>query len=166
MTERRVWLRPVPAAEVYRLLGGVGSHPVGVRLHQDYPLADTLDAMAMLVGAHQAMGAGPEIARRPRWWIYQVVVDGLVVGDIGFHGPPTETWPRTVEIGYGLVAPWWGQGVATRACALILATAWADGADEVLARADPANRASQRVLVKNGFRHRADGAFAISRDAA
>ncbi len=162
----RVRLRVIPAAEVYRVLGGGRPHPAGIRLHEDYPLADTLDAMAMLVGAHEAMGLGPRIARRPAWWIHQVLVEDLVVGDVGFHGPPAQSSPRTVEIGYGLVPPWRGQGVATRACALILATAWADGADEVLARADTDHGASQRVLAKNGFRRRADGAFAISRAAA
>lgn len=165
MTELdQVRLRAVPASEVYQLLGGRRPHGAGVRLHGDYPLADTLDAMAMLVGAHQAMGPETRIARRPRWWIHQVVVDGLVVGDVGFHGPPGAS-PRTVEIGYGLVPPWRGRGVATRACALILQRAWADGADLVVAETEPANLASQQVLLNNDFRRRADGTFVISRVA-
>ena len=42
----------------------------------------------------------------------------VVVGDIGFHGPP-EPGPRAVvEIGYAVVPAWQGRGVATRACAL------------------------------------------------
>jgi hypothetical protein len=159
----RVRLRAVPASEVYQLLGGQRPHGAGVRLHEDYPLVDTLDAMAMLVGAHQVMAPRARISRRPRWWIHQVVVENLVVGDIGFHGPPGPESPRTVEIGYGLVRPWRGQGVATRACALVLQTAWADGADLVVAETEPGNLASQRVLLNNDFRRRADGTFVISR---
>jgi len=162
-TAERVRLRAVPAPEVYQLLGGQRPHGAGVRLHADYPLDDTLNAMAMLAGAHQAMTSRQTIARRPRWWIHQVVVDGVVVGDIGFHGPPGDETPRTVEIGYGLVPHWRGLGVATRACALILEMAWADGAEVVVAETVPANLASQRVLLNNGFRRRADGTFVISR---
>ena len=59
----------------------------------------------------------------------------MVVGDIGFHGPP-EPGPRAVvEIGYAVVPAWQGRGVATRACALMLEQAWRDGADLVQAEA-------------------------------
>ena len=66
----------------------------------------------------------------------------MVVGDIGFHGPPEPGSRAVVEIGYAVVPAWQGRGVATRACALILDQAWRDGADLVQAEAGgPASRA-------------------------
>jgi RimJ/RimL family protein N-acetyltransferase len=76
---------------------------------------------------------------------------GLVIGALGFFGPPDET--GTVEIGYGVVPEARGQGVATEAVAALLA--FADGRPEVrkvVASTDLDNFASQRVLVKSGLR--------------
>jgi ribosomal-protein-alanine N-acetyltransferase len=87
-----------------------------------------------------------------------------VVGDIGFHGPPSPE--RAVEIGYSVVPAWRGHGVATRACALILQQAWEDGADSVVAETDDGNVASQAVLLRNGFQRRPDGVFMINRPEA
>jgi RimJ/RimL family protein N-acetyltransferase len=158
-----VTLRPVPVAEADRLLAGGRPESVGLQLHPDYPMAGTLDAVAMLFRAYQAMTGWRRPARQPSWWIHQVVVDGLVVGDVGFHGPPGPESPRTVEIGYDVVPGWRRQGVASRACALILQVAWADGAEVVLAETEPANVASQRVLTRNGFARRPDGLFEVTR---
>ena len=101
----------------------------------------------MVFAAHQAMTGG--IGKSPAWWIHQIVVDGVVVGDIGFHGPPGPE--LAVEIGYSVVPAWRGRGVASRACALILQQAWQDGADTVVAETDHDNVASQAVLLRNGF---------------
>ena len=85
----------------------------------------------------------------------------MVVGDIGFHGPP-EPGPRAVvEIGYAIVPAWQGQGVATRACALLLEQAWRNGAD--LVQAEAANPASRAVLLKCGFRPRHGKWFEVAR---
>ena len=48
-----------------------------------------------------------------------------------------------VEIGYAVVPGLRGRGVAGRAVAQLLALAWRDGADEVLAGTDEDNAASQ-----------------------
>ena len=79
-----------------------------------------------------------------------------MVGDIGFHGPPTDRRPCRVEIGYCVVPAWRGQGVASRACALIVEQAWTQGAEVIMADTEPDNPASQQVLLGNGFRS-ADG---------
>lgn len=130
--------------------------------HREYPLPDTIDAIAMLFAAHRAMWGA--VGKSPTWWIHQIVVDGVVVGDIGFHGPPSPN--LAVEIGYTVVPAWRGRGVATRACALIVQQAWQDGADTVLAETDAGNVASQAVLLRNGFQRRPDGAFVIDRPEA
>ena len=43
--------------------------------------------------------------------------DGVVVGGIGFHGPPSGD---VVEVGYGVVPAARGRGVATEALRLLL----------------------------------------------
>jgi [ribosomal protein S5]-alanine N-acetyltransferase len=130
--------------------------------HREYPLPDSIDAIAMLFAAHRAMlGA---VSESPKWWIHQIVVDGVVVGDIGFHGPPSPE--LAVEIGYSVVPAWRGRGVAGRACALIVQQAWQDGADTVVAETDAGNVVSQMVLLRNGFQRRPDGIFLINRSEA
>jgi [ribosomal protein S5]-alanine N-acetyltransferase len=140
-------LVPLPVDVARRMLAGDLEPEAISHWHPEYPLPDSLDAIAMALAAHQAMtGAsdGP-----PTWWIHHIVVDGVVVGDIGFHGPPGPD--RVVEIGYSVVPAWRRQGVATRACDLILQQAWRDGAEIVIAETDHDNVASQAVLMSNGF---------------
>jgi [ribosomal protein S5]-alanine N-acetyltransferase len=163
-------LVPLPIEVARRILAGklrtaLRPQPVGVQLpswHPQYPLPDSVDAIAMVFAAHEAVhGATGE---PPAWWIHQMVVDGVVVGDIGFHGPPGPE--RTVEIGYSVVPAWRRRGVATRACNLILQQAWQDGAEIVVAETDHDNVASQKVLLSNGFRQGSDGIFMIERPEA
>jgi RimJ/RimL family protein N-acetyltransferase len=148
-----------------RMLAGglqVGSVEDQPAWHPEYPLADSLDAIAMVIAAHGAMTGA--IEDPPAWWVHQIVVDGVVVGDIGFHGPPARE--KVVEIGYSVVPAWRGRGVASRACDLILQQAWQDGAKTVVAETDHDNVASQAVLLGNGFRRRPDGVFMIKRPEA
>jgi RimJ/RimL family protein N-acetyltransferase len=132
------------------------------RWHPEYPLPDSVDAISMVFAAHHAMTG--RIDASPAWWIHQIVVDDVVVGDIGFHGPPGPE--RTVEIGYCVVPAWRRRGVASQACNLILQQAWRDGAETVVAETDHDNVASQAVLLANGFRRRSDGIFVIKRPAS
>ncbi len=161
-----VRLRLLPAGESAALTAGEGRAPVGLDWDQDYPTADTFVALGLLQLAHDAAGTDPT---KRGWWLHQIIaktvegaaVKNVVVGDIGFHGPP-EPGPRAVvEIGYAVVPTWQGRGVATRACALILEQAWRDGADVVQAEAQ--GPASQAVLRKCGFRHRDGHWFEIGR---
>jgi [ribosomal protein S5]-alanine N-acetyltransferase len=130
--------------------------------HAEYPLPDSLDAIAMALQAHETMTG--KVNEPPAWWVQQIVVDGVVVGDIGFHGPPDPG--RTVEIGYSVVPAWRGRGVASQACELILQRAWQDGAEIVIAETDHDNLASQAVLLRNGFRRRSDGVYTVKRPEA
>lgn len=130
------------------LLSGTGAPAPGLRWHPQYPLAETLDVLTMLVAAHRETGT---VAASPAWWLHQILLDDLVVGDVAFHGPPPEGGPVRVEIGYDVVAGLRGRGIATRACRLILEEAWRAGAERVLAETEPDNLASQRVLLACGF---------------
>src|SRR5215204_5059364 len=97
-----------------------------------YPMQGTLIAVEAFVRAVDN-GANPGA-----YGVYQVVrsADDMVVGDIGFHGPPTPG--GSVTVGYGL-AP----------------RAWALARPEVVAvEADTthANLPSQRVMERAGMR--------------
>ena len=159
-----VTLRPWPVAVAQRLVAGAALTPAEVAdWHPEYPLAETVDALQMLLAAHAASGT---LAGLPRWWVHEVRLAGRVVGDVGFHGPPVADGPVVVEIGYALVPSLRGRGVATRAVGQLLEVAWRDGAVQVLAETDPDNAASQAVLRRLGFRHRLSGDFALDRAAA
>ena len=159
-----VTLRPWPVDAARRLVGGEpAAADEAAGWHPDYPLADTVDALTMLLGAHTAMGT---LARLPRWWVHQIHVGGRVVGDVGFHGPPAAEGPAVVEIGYAVVPGLRGRGVATRAVAQLLELAWRDGADQVLAGTDDDNAASRGVLARAGFRRRLTGDWAVRRPGA
>jgi GNAT superfamily N-acetyltransferase len=99
-------------------------------------------------GGDQSLAGAAEDA-----WGHRQVVErssGLVVGGIGFFGPPLD---GEAEIGYGIVPSRQGRGYATEAVQAMLTMAWADSrVRTVVAGTGPGNAASQRVLEKAGFR--------------
>jgi [ribosomal protein S5]-alanine N-acetyltransferase len=77
---------------------------------------------------------------------------GSVIGTAGFKGPPDAT--GTVEVAYGIVPSFEGQGYATEAAAALVDFAFASGqVRTVRAHTLPEANASTRVLLKCGFRH-------------
>ena len=153
LVSARLILRPLP-------WGAVRAITAGVRLGDwadDYPADGDVVIAGLLQGAHEAPG-GPGAGRAggdaadEAWGHRQVVerASGLVVGGIGFFGPPLG---GEAEIGYGIVPSRQGRGYATEAVQAMLAMAWADSRVRiVVAGTDPGNAASQRVLEKAGFR--------------
>ena len=133
------------------MLAGRSTAAMRAAWHPEYPLEGTLEGLTWMLAAHEAMG-GPD--PQSPWWSYQLVVDGRVVGDIGFHGPLDDQ--QQVTIGYQVVPSVQGRGVATAACAMLVRLAWSAGARRLLASTDPDNVASQQVLRRNGF-HTEDG---------
>jgi RimJ/RimL family protein N-acetyltransferase len=156
-------LRRVPLAEARLMLAGRPTPAMQAHWHPEYPQADSLDALALLTAACAAMAGDRRAATgaTAAWWVHQIVVDDVVVGDIGFHGPPDPA--GSVEIGYNVVPAWQGRGVATKACAAIVQQAWQDGAVLVTAETEADNVASQTVLARNGFRLGADGIWRLAR---
>ena len=162
----RLIVRPVPWDAVLAITGGE-------RLDDwapDYPGDGDVVIARLLQGADQDVGrewgqvgqaragiaAGWRAVRAEpgdeAWGHRQVVerASGLVVGGIGFFGPPLDA---EVEIGYGIVPSRQGRGYATEALLAMIAMAWADArVRTVVAGTDPGNVASQRVLGKAGFR--------------
>jgi RimJ/RimL family protein N-acetyltransferase len=88
-------------------------------------------------------------SRSNQFGYYQIILDGAVVGGIGFHGPPRD---GLVEVGYGVVPSVRGRGVATAALRLMLdLAAGHEQVKRVCGRTTPENVASQRVMLAAGL---------------
>ena len=141
----RLWLRQLEAEEARALLQG-RADPERPWM-AGYPMQGTLIAVEAFVRAVDN-GADPGA-----YGVYQLVrsSDEMVVGDIGFHGPPNRR--RSVTVGYGLAPGARRQGYATEALRAVLA--WALAQPEVASvEADTthANLPSQRVMERAGMR--------------
>ncbi|OYW21156.1 MAG: hypothetical protein B7Z52_01260 [Burkholderiales bacterium 12-64-5] len=128
-------------------------------LASEHLAAIAADPDAFLASLHDPEGAGapvrmPDGTLRPRlpgmtFWIWE---DGFC-GNIGLRWQPgTPALPPHVlgHVGYNIVPARRGQGVARRALARLLPEAAAHGLPWVELTTDPANRASQRVILGCG----------------
>src|SRR4051812_38827849 len=108
----------------------------GVDAADGWPHDDTIDGLTMAV-----QHGFP-------FWL--VLLDGRVIGDCGTFGPPDES--GSVEIGYGLAAPFRGRGhgreLVDRLVRIVLAD---DGVERVTAKVLRTNVASCRTLARVGF---------------
>lgn len=135
----RLLLRPWNAADVTAVLGDTRSADWA----DDFP-AEGDRVIAGLFAQHPA-------------WLgefgHRLVVErssGLVVGSVGLFWPPGD---GAVEIGYGIVVSRRGRGYASEAARALADHALsAPGVHTVVARVEPPNPASVRVLEKAGFR--------------
>ena len=136
-TERLVLVPQTPAAARALLAG----EDPGLPLAAGYPHADSLDALRM-----QVEHGGPDDGG----WFVTLAADGRVVGDCGTFGPPAED--GRVEIGYGLAAPFRGQGIGTQAvAALVEHLVGEPDVRVVTASVEVGNEPSRRLLERLGF---------------
>jgi RimJ/RimL family protein N-acetyltransferase len=113
----------------------------------EYPLDGDIRAAAAYA-SHLPVSSGADAV--DVFGYYQVLEDGLVVGGIGFHGPPSG---HVVEVGYGVVPSVRGRGVATQALRILLnVAAGLEGVRRVVGRTEDANLASQGVMRAAGMR--------------
>nr|WP_237447814.1 GNAT family N-acetyltransferase [Nocardioides flavescens] len=86
------------------------------------------------------------------WSTRSVVVDGVVVGSIGFFAAPEPAADGQLEaeVGYGLVEDARGRGLMTDALATVLRVTDAQGV-RVRASVEPTNARSLKVLAACGF---------------
>jgi RimJ/RimL family protein N-acetyltransferase len=159
----RLILHPLTVEEATRIVGGIAaSSDVWA---DGFPGEGDRDAARMAarmtvkaaVAQHDPRarsdpGSGPPIPADP-FTCYRIDCrrDHAAIGTIGFHGPPD--FHRQVTIGYGLVPHSWGNGYATEAVRALIELCRAHPVVRGLA-ADTGhdNYASQRVLIKSGFR--------------
>jgi RimJ/RimL family protein N-acetyltransferase len=105
-----------------------------------YPLPDTFDGLGLFLGHGDERFGFSLVVRQ---------ADGLVIGEIGFVGPPRE---GAVTIGYAIVPSARRQGYATEAISAL--SAWALGEPdvrEVRAQTLRDNEPSIRALLLAGF---------------
>lgn len=82
---------------------------------------------------------------------FAIVVDGEAVGGIGLE-PQPDVHRRSMEIGYWLGEPYWGQGIMTEAVRAVTDYATRSfGVCRVFAAVFDPNAASARVLEKAGY---------------
>lgn len=62
---------------------------------------------------------------------------------------------RQAELGYMLLPQYWGQGIAGKIAAELVAQAHQQDIDSLFAIIDPANLPSRKILLNNGFSHQA-----------
>ena len=145
MLTERLELRPLPLAAAAALPGDRdgAADLIGAKLPDDWPQPDVLGVLprhAKLEEGSMHFGV----------WVIIERASGMVVGDIGFHGPPSDE--RTVEIGYAIVPSRRRRGYATEAAGAI--AGWAlrqPEIDTVVAGCDPENVSSIRTLERAGF---------------
>ncbi len=111
----------------------------------DYPFEGDVGAVGGFLRATAASGE-----QRP-FGYYRItrLADGRAVGGIGFKGQPDG---GCVEIGYGLAPSARGHGYAAEAVVALLAVAADHGLSRVIADTTLDNIASQRTLIRAGFR--------------
>jgi uncharacterized protein with NRDE domain/RimJ/RimL family protein N-acetyltransferase len=111
--------------------------------HAEFPRQDDVDVAAAIIADDAASGWGP---RR-----IVTTADGLVVGTIGFMGPPVAGPDGVeVEVGYGLVPAARNAGLATEALTAVVAVA-ERASVRVVAEVAADNGPSRRVLERCGF---------------
>jgi len=138
----RLILRPVTPDEAARIVAG---DLAGWTVGEGWPHADTADGLGGLAAART--GAA---------WL--VLLDGAVIGDCGTVG---EVVDGTVEIGYGLAAPYRGRGFGTELVRGL--SHWLLGRPEVrrvVAETEADNVPSRRALRAAGFAQR-DGRYEL-----
>jgi ribosomal-protein-alanine N-acetyltransferase len=148
MTELRtkqLILRPMSPAAAERLPAerdGAAAR-IGAALDDDWPLPDLLDILPI-----HARRTVSEVAFSV--WVVIEAATVVVVGDIGFFGPPSET--GELETGYSVVPSRRRRGYATEALEALAAWAFEQpGVAVIVAGTDPDNEMSQRVLERAGF---------------
>ena len=144
LSSPRVRLDPISPRQARAMLAG--SPEPDLPWEEGFPLPSVRGALERIVTAE-----GTGYSLQP-YFAYVIVrrEDGLAVGDAGFHGPPSDD--GEVEIGYALVPAARGSGLASEAISLLVGWARSQpGVSRVIARVDPGNEPSRRVLERLGF---------------
>jgi [ribosomal protein S5]-alanine N-acetyltransferase len=140
---------------------------------REFTLAD-LDALMDVFGDAEVMRYGDGVQCRAwvqAWiercrigygaghapWAVDVCASDVTIGYCGLTAIPDLAGRDEIELGYRLARQSWGHGYATEAARAVIEYALRDiGLARVVARVDPGNTASVRVVEKIGMRHERD----------
>jgi RimJ/RimL family protein N-acetyltransferase len=133
------------AVRRFRASDGPGLHaylsrPEAVRF-EPYPVQSAQECERLAV----------ERVTDPSFWAVCLGETGELVGNLYLGLQQPESW-RTYELGYVFHPGYWGRGFATEAAGALVAECFAGGAHRLLARCNPQNTASWRLLERLGFR--------------
>ena len=139
----RLQLHPIDVAEAERIVAR-SAGPADTWA-DDFPFDGDVGAVGGFLRATAACGE-----QRP-FGYYRItrLADGGAIGGLGFKGQPDGA---CVEIGYGLAPSARGHGYAAEAVIALLTVAADHGVSRVIADTTLDNVASQRTLVRAGFR--------------
>jgi RimJ/RimL family protein N-acetyltransferase len=124
------------------------SRMIGAELPEGFPRDGGLHFFARRLARMR------EDARFEEWCPHAVVLDGVMIGHAGYHGPPgvnAKSNPGAVEIGYTIEEPYRGRGHATAAAAELLRRAEERGVRHFVASAAPDNEPSLAIIRRLGF---------------
>jgi RimJ/RimL family protein N-acetyltransferase len=135
----RLWVRrfaPSDGAGLYAYL----SKPEAVR-YEPYPVQSELECERLAA----------ERATDPAFWAVCLGGSDELVGNLYLKLQEPESW-RTYELGYVFNPAHWGHGYATEAARALVSACFEGGAHRVMARCNPENSSSWRLLERLGFR--------------
>jgi RimJ/RimL family protein N-acetyltransferase len=140
---QRLQLHGIDVAEAERIVARRAG-PADV-WSDEFPSEGDVGAVGGFLSATAALGE-----QRP-FGFYRIsrLADARAIGGIGFKGQPDA---GCVEIGYGLVPSARGHGYAAEAVIALLTVATDHGLSRVIADTTLDNIASQRTLIRAGFR--------------
>jgi ribosomal-protein-alanine N-acetyltransferase len=95
-----------------------------------------------------------ESPERLKWPVCAIVLDGAIVGHIGYHGPPGAnalSAPDAIEVGYTIFPEHRRQGYATEAVRGLLEHARGQGIHRFVASVGPQNEPSLALVRRLGF---------------
>jgi RimJ/RimL family protein N-acetyltransferase len=139
----RLLLHAIDIAEAERIIAR-GPGPTDTWL-PDFPFEGDIVAVGGFLRATAALGE-----QRPfGYYRISLLSDGRAVGGIGFKSKPAGD---RAEIGYGLAPSARGHGYAAEAVIALLTVAADHGLFRVIADTTLDNIASQRTLIRAGFR--------------
>jgi RimJ/RimL family protein N-acetyltransferase len=139
----RLQLHPIDVAEGERIVARMAGPDDSWA--SDFPFEGDAIAVESFLRATAAFGE-----QRP-FGYYRITrrADGRAIGGVGFKGQPMG---GRVEIGYGLTPSARGDGYAAEAVVALVALAAERGISRVIADTTLDNIASQRTLIRAGFR--------------
>lgn len=141
----RLLLRPVSRADV-DLVFAFNSDPHCLRYVARTPWTARAQALARIDEWTEGFAS-----RTAVMWVFEQGPERAPVGYGGFFGIDADN--EKAEIGYGVLPAWWGQGLAGQAVDAMVAWGFGElGLHRIHARVHPGNTASERLLLRRGFR--------------